>query len=153
MVQMLWNLIYRLRRFLHLLWKQQGSPGYQARGLAIGVFCGCLPFFGIQTVLGMMLASVFRGNHLLAVSGTWISNPITYVPLFLLNYRVGSIALGVSTTMHHLDDVSSREIWSQGWIFVSRLLYGSALVGTILGCLTGLFVYIFLRVRSSRINI
>ncbi|MFO0103826.1 MAG: DUF2062 domain-containing protein, partial [Cyanobium sp.] len=56
--------------------------GERARGLAAGIFCGCFPFFGLQTLLGIGLASVLRGNHLLAAAGTWISNPFTYVPLY-----------------------------------------------------------------------
>ena len=50
---------------------------------------GCFPFFGLQTLLGMALASLVRGNHLLAAAGTWISNPFTYLPLYWFNYNLG----------------------------------------------------------------
>ena len=76
------------------IWQQEGSPGQRARGLAAGIFCGCFPFFGLQTLLGIALASVVRGNHLLAAAGTWISNPFTYVPLYWFNYHVGDVSRG-----------------------------------------------------------
>ena len=67
----------RLRRGLQWLWEQEGTPGQRARGLAAGVFCGCFPFFGLQIVLSIGVASLARGNHLLAAAGTLVSNPIT----------------------------------------------------------------------------
>ena len=149
---MSWNLIYRLRNFFRWLWRQEGSPGYRARGLAIGVFCGCFPLFGFQTLLGITLASLFRGNHLLAVSGTWISNPITYVPLYLLNYQVGTALLDHGGNNHDLSQLGWQDIWSQGWIFGSRLLLGSLLIGSLLSIFIGFFVYLILRLRSIRIG-
>ena len=67
----------RLQRGLQWLWQQEGTPGQRARGLAAGIFCGCFPIFGLQTLVGIAMASVVRGNHLLAAAGTWISNPFT----------------------------------------------------------------------------
>ena len=67
----------RLRRSLHWLWAQEGTPGQRARGLAAGVFCGCFPFFGLQIVVSVGVASLLKGNHLLAAAGTLVSNPLT----------------------------------------------------------------------------
>ena len=148
MLQMRWNLIFRLQRFFRWLWQQEGSPSYKARGLGIGVFCGCFPFFGFQTLLGISLASLLRGNHFLAVSGTLISNPATYVPLYWLNYRVGSALLGQEVDLQGLSQFAWRDIWGQGWLIGSRLLLGSAVVGTLVGISIGLIVYLLLRTRS-----
>ena len=92
--QTLQGIIRRLRRWLVWLWQQEGTPGERARGIAAGVFSGCFPFFGLQTLLGVALASVVRGNHVLAAIGTWISNPITYLPLYWFNYQVDWYLLG-----------------------------------------------------------
>ena len=145
---MAWNLTYRLRRSLRWLWLQEGTPGYKARGLAIGVFCGCFPLFGLQTVLGIGLASLFRGNHLLAISGTWISNPFTYLPLYLLNYKVGSAILFPGRNVSHFDMLNWQALWGHGWIFGSRLFLGSFLMGLFWGALTGAVIYFFLKSRS-----
>ena len=147
------NLNRRLRRWLVLLWHLEGSPGQRSRGLAIGVFSGCFPLFGLQTVIGVALASLFKGNHLLAVSGTWISNPFTYLPIYWLNYKIGCVFIGSARDWSEFTLLALNN-WSKlGLDFVSRLFLGSFLVGIILGSLAGFSTYLFLRQRMrSGIN-
>ncbi len=148
MVQKSWNLIYRLRQLLRWLWLKEGAPGYKSRGLAIGVFCGCFPLFGLQTVLGLALASFFRGNRFLAISGTWISNPFTYLPLYVLNYKVGSAILVHSRNLPDLELLNWQTLWAQGWLVSSRLFLGSFVVGLLGGLLTGILAYFCFKSRS-----
>jgi uncharacterized protein (DUF2062 family) len=70
------NLIQRIRKFISWLWNQEGSPFQRALGLGVGIFSGCFPFFGLQTLMGVFLAKIFKGNSILAAVGTWISNPL-----------------------------------------------------------------------------
>ena len=149
---MWWNLIYRLRKALRRIWSQDGSPSYRARGVAIGVFCGCFPLFGLQSLLGVGLASLLRGNYLLAMSGTWISNPLTYIPLYWFNYQIGSAVLDNGQYQYDLSRIGWQEIWGQGWILCSRLLLGSLISGFCLGTLFGIIVYMILRSRSPKIK-
>jgi len=122
----------QLRRWLAWLWAQEGSPGQRARGLAAGIFCGCFPFFGLQTLLGIALATLVRGNHLLAAAGTWISNPLTYVPLYWFNYRLGCWLLGDGQSWPGGEALNQRALWQLGGQLASRLLLGSTLVGVVL---------------------
>ena len=131
------SLLRRLRQLLLWLWHQEGTPGQRARGLAAGVFCGCYPFFGLQMLLSVALASVLRGNHLLAAAGTWISNPLTYVPLYWFNYQLGCWLLGPGAGWPGLDALRSGAIWELGWTFGSRLLLGSTLVGLVTSLAAG----------------
>ncbi|CAK6688700.1 hypothetical protein IFHNHDMJ_00460 [Synechococcus sp. CBW1107] len=131
------SLVRLIQRAGVWLWHQEGSPGQRARGLAAGVFCGCFPFFGVQTLLGIALASVMRGNHLLAAAGTWISNPFTYVPLYWINYRIGSLLLGPGKGWPGLEVMRSEAIWQLGWSFVNRMLLGSLLMGLVAATLCG----------------
>lgn len=124
-------LLWRTKRLLLWLWRQEGSPGQRTRGLAAGVFIGCFPFFGLQTVLGIALASLVRGNHLLAAAGTWISNPFTSLPLYYLNYHVGSVLLGPGPGWPGADLLSHPDPVSLGWSFTIRLALGSTVVGVI----------------------
>ena len=130
----------RCRRWMRWIWQQEGSPGQRARGLAAGIFCGCFPFFGLQTLLGIALASVVRGNHLLAAAGTWISNPFTYVPLYWFNYHVGDVLLRGGPQPATLT-INQASIWDQGWSFTSRLLLGSSLVGLVLSLVLGVLAW------------
>ena len=146
MVKLLSASRQRLRRWLHWLWSQEGTPGQRARGVAAGVVCGCYPFFGLQTVLSIGVASLVRGNHLLAAAGTLISNPLTYVPLYWFNYQLGCWLLGQNTALPDLNDLNRSIVWEQGWSFTSRLLLGSTVVGAVLALMLGAAAYmIFLR--------
>ena len=76
------------KKILSLFRSQNGSPFFNAKGLAIGVFSGCFPFFGFQTLMGVFFAKIAKGNIVLAAIGTWISNPFTYIPLFILTIKL-----------------------------------------------------------------
>jgi uncharacterized protein (DUF2062 family) len=134
-----------LRQALSWLWRQEGSPGQRARGLAAGVFMGCFPFFGLQIVLSMGLASLVRGNHLLAAAGTWISNPFTYLPLYWCNYQVGCLLLGGGPAWPGLGALQRDQLLELGWSFGSRLLLGSAVVGLAAAALSGWLCWRWLR--------
>jgi uncharacterized protein (DUF2062 family) len=141
-------LVRRGRDLLLWLWAQEGSHGQRARGLAAGIFCGCFPFFGLQTLLGIALASAVRGNHLLAAAGTWISNPFTYVPLYWCNYRLGCWLLGPGAAWPGLDALQTGGLRELGWSLANRLLLGSTLVG--LACaLSGGWLYWLLLERTG----
>jgi len=131
------------KKILSLFLEQNGSPIFNAKGIAIGVFSGCFPFFGFQTLLGVFLAQIGRGNILLAAIGTWISNPFTYIPLYLFNYKLGALVLRNPENVIIKPDLIKEDFWSQGWFFTSRLIMGSSLVGLFLGFICGLLAYLF----------
>jgi uncharacterized protein (DUF2062 family) len=139
----------RLRQRLLWLWHHEGSHGQRARGLAAGVFMGCFPIFGLQTLFGIALASVVRGNHILAAAGTWISNPFTYVPLYWFNYAVGCQLLGPGPALPTLQQIQRVGIWDLGLAMTSRLMLGSALVGLVASLLLG-GIYWWLLERHHR---
>ena len=140
----------RMRRGVLWLWRQDGTPGQRARGLAAGVFCGCYPFFGLQIFLSVGLAAVVRGNHLLAAAGTLVSNPLTYLPLYWFNYLVGCRLLGPGRGGIHLTELNRSSLWAEGWEFSQRILLGSTIVGMVLAMASGWMAYrLFLR-RGSR---
>ncbi len=145
------NLIQRIRKFISWLWNQEGSPSQRALGLGVGIFSGCFPFFGLQTLIGVFLAKIFKGNSILAAFGTWISNPFTYAPLYYLNYRVGSSLLDKKKNIVDFSHITTNELWSQGWYLSSRLLMGSICVGLVTGILGGLCLYFLLKKFPKRI--
>jgi len=139
----------RCQQGLLWIWRQEGSPGQRARGLAAGIFCGCFPFFGLQTLLGIALASAVRGNHLLAAAGTWISNPFTYLPLYWFNYQVGDVLLRGEAQPLELSLIEAN-LWNQGWSFTSRLLLGSSVVGLGVALTLGSCAWWMFRWQSTR---
>ena len=140
----------RMRRGVLWLWRQEGTPGQRARGLAAGVFCGCYPFFGLQIFLSVGVASVVRGNHLLAAAGTLVSNPLTYLPLYWFNYLVGCRLLGPGQGRINLAELNRSSLWAQGWEFSQRILLGSTVVGMVMAIASGWMAYRLFLQREAR---
>ena len=139
------------KKILSLFLKQHGSPFFNAKGIAIGVFCGCFPFFGFQTLLGLFLARVAKGNLFLAAIGTWISNPFTYIPLYLFNYKVGSSLLNNSPDIIFDKNLIAKELWEKGSVFSIRLILGSTLVGLFLASISGVIIFFIYKINKKRI--
>ncbi len=140
----------KFRRSLSLLWEIKGTPQERARGISVGVFSGCFPLFGLQSLIGICLASLFKANHCLAVIGTWISNPLTYIPLYWFNYKIGSFFLGRESELNNFSELTQRQMWEQGWIISSSIFLGSFIVGLFLGLILGLLSYIFFKSFSNK---
>ena len=140
----------QIRRGINWLWAQEGTPAQRARGLAAGVFCGCYPFFGLQIVLSVGVATMVRGNHLLAAAGTLVSNPLTYLPLYWFNYLVGRQLLGPGQAGASLAELNRSNLWAQGWDFSQRVLLGSTVVGIVLAIASGWMAYRLFLQREAR---
>ena len=140
----------KYKKILSLFRQQNGSPFFNAKGLAIGVFSGCFPFFGFQTLIGVFLAKLFKGNVYLAALGTWISNPFTYVPLYYFNYKVGSFLLNNSSENIIEKNLVIDELWKQGSIFSLRLLLGSSCVGLLLALISGCIVLLTYNLKNKK---
>ncbi len=144
-----------LRRFrltyLRLL-RLRGKPRAIATGLAIGVFTGFFPFFGLQTFIGVVLAALFRSSKVAAAAATWISNPLTYVPIFIFNYKVGKLLLGTKETraIMPLDFNSLDSLRELGFSFGITLLTGCVVVGAIAATLTYFYSLAIIQGLRSR---
>lgn len=69
-----------------------------AHGVAVGAACGV--FFGFLIPIGQIplagfLAYALRGNLPAAVVSTFVSNPLTYVPIYMAAYHVGGMLLNL----------------------------------------------------------
>ena len=99
------------------------------------------------------MPKICKANGLFAAVGTWISNPFTYIPLYLFNYKVGSAFLGEGRNLNTLRQLNKQELWDQGWIFSSRILLGSSIVGSILAIIIGLMSYLLFIKFSQKKNV
>ena len=138
------------KKILSLFRHQNGSPFFNAKGLAIGVFSGCFPFFGFQTLIGIFFAKLDKGNIVLAAIGTWISNPFTYIPLYYLNYKVGSFFLNNSSYNLIEKSFVIDDLWKQGRTFSLSLLLGSSCVGLLLALICGCIVFFIYKIKIKR---
>ena len=131
----------------------RGKPIILSRGLAVGVFAGCFPFFGLQSFVGVLLATLFRGSKVAAVAGTWISNPLTYLPIYIFNYKVGKFLLRVeSQPLGPLNFQSIAQFKELGSTVAITLIFGSFVVGLIAAFITYFSSLYLLRLKNKNIK-
>lgn len=113
-------------------WSRHGV----ALGVAIGVYWGVqIPM--LQILLAAVCALAFRANLPVAAFATFISNPVTYAPIYYAGYRLGKFLLGLEHGDHaSLEAVTGGTIWdSTFWQKLSDIalpfLTGSFVLATI----------------------
>ena len=70
------------------------SPPKVAFGVAIGVFLGIFPTFGIGLILAYVFAWIFGANKAAAILGGLIMNPITTPVFWGLSALLGTVVMG-----------------------------------------------------------
>lgn len=136
--------------YLRLL-RLEGSPKAIARGVSVGMFAGFFPLFGLQTIIGLILAAFFRGNKLAAAAATWVSNPFTYVPIYTFNFAIGRLLLGGQNIALETIDLNSPEVLEVGSDFALRLFLGCFVMGSIAALVGYFFSLAFIqRYRQAR---
>ena len=72
------------------LLRDRERPARTAAAAAIGAFLGATPILGVHTWMALGSATLLRLPPIAALAGSNLSNPLTFVPLTLLEIRVGS---------------------------------------------------------------
>ena len=72
-----------------------------SKAIAFGLFSAFIPLPG-QTVVAALLAYLGRANLPIALAMTWITNPITFLPINYGIYKIGQWLTGDSTPYHPL---------------------------------------------------
>jgi hypothetical protein len=86
---------WKYKRFVVRLLKLNNSPHEIALGVAIGVFIGILPVYGLHTVLVIIAAILVRPANKIAIFlGTSISLPPTVPLITWAGYEIGRRILG-----------------------------------------------------------
>ena len=63
-----------------------------AGAIWVGLFVALLPLPG-QTIFAPLIALVLRVNLPIAAIGVWFTNPVTMLPIFYFEYRLGALIL------------------------------------------------------------
>lgn len=126
----------------------EDTPHSIALGTAIGMFIGMTPTVGIQMLLvivtALICAPFFRFNRVAAILTVYISNPVTMIPLYWMNYKVGTLFVSGNVSRERFAQIFHYEGLSEwcstivslvvevGW----PLLIGSFVVATVSGLAT-----------------
>ena len=95
------------------------SPHAIALGAAIGIFVGLTPLVGIQTILVVALAVLSRRfiyfNVTAAMLSTYVSNPLTMVPMYYFWYRLGTWFIPGNATVDQFEAILNFEGLAGWW--------------------------------------
>lgn len=109
-----------------------------AKGIGIGIFCAFLPM-PFEMIAAAFMAIALRGNLPFAVTLVWISNPVTWVPIYTPPYLLGAKILSLEPIA--LAKITVLEL---GWHYVALWL-GCLLVGATLGVVSHFLITYFWR--------
>ncbi len=134
-----------------------------ALGTMVGIFIGMTPTVGIQMILvvifAFLVSPLFKFNRMAALITVYFSNPITVVPIYWFNYKVGSLFIHGTVPYDDFTDIFKYDGLSEWWaafvkLFVEvgwPLVLGSLIVGTVCSALTyPAMRYILHTMRDSR---
>lgn len=86
-----WRLFYN--RLVRPIFEIKDSPHSIALGLAVGLWISLTPTVGIQMTICLIVCTLIRANVLIAVAMCWISNPVTFIPMYYGYYRLGLVIM------------------------------------------------------------
>ena len=119
-----------LVRFVRL----RGLPEEIAKGVALGIFIGMTPTFGLQMAIALFFAYLLKENRLAAILGVWITNPITAPIIYAIEYEMGRIILGMDRASLP-QEFTFRAYAELGWNILLPIWVGGLVAGIILGAL------------------
>ena len=114
-------------------------PGRVAAGWALGMFVGCTIPFGMQLVISVPLAMLFRISKIGASVGTLITNPVTIFFIYpAQTYAVNKLLFGGSLSYSKLQETewTWEAVKSLGVEAVICFLLGGLLLSAILTPIT-----------------
>jgi uncharacterized protein (DUF2062 family) len=85
------------------------SPHRIALGMALGLLVSWTPTVGLQTLFVVPIAWAIRANPIAAVIGIYLSNPLTMIPMYWLEYEVGNAILDSS-----IEEEDVEALWAAG---------------------------------------
>jgi uncharacterized protein (DUF2062 family) len=117
------------------------TPGKVAVGVALGVFVGCSPLWGIHFPAAVLLASLFRLNRVIVYAACYIGNPLTVGPMLFAEIQLGHRIVHGAWLPVALADVETLGVLG---IF-TNLLIGSLVLGAVLAATLGVAAWLVAR--------
>ena len=119
----MWTKVLKLsaspRKLLRSVLALDDSPHAVALCVAVGMFVGMTPTVGIQTVIVLAFLTITRRffyfNTAAAMAATYVSNPITMVPLYYFWYKLGAMFVGGQATLEQFELLLDFEGMAGWW--------------------------------------
>lgn len=121
------------------------SPRRLGLSVALGLFVGCTPLYGLHSIIAGTVALVLRLDALIAYLASNISLPPVIPLLLFAEVQVGNLVLRGSFLPIALEELSPSRAMDLG----AALLVGSLIVATLVAAMGGSLAYAFGR-RTER---
>ena len=102
-----------------------------------------LPMPG-QMLLATAMALMTRAHLPLSLAGTWVTNPFTYVPIFIFNYKIGLLLTGNELLLTQ-ETIVYSELYENLSSIIPPLIIGSLAVGMAAGSIAFVVVRLYWR--------
>ncbi len=131
-----------------------GEPELIARSFAMGSFIGVTPLIGMQIIISLTLAGIFRLSKTASVVGVINTNWTKGLFLYPLNYKIGAWLLGYNGSLS-IEGLFTgnifRNLYNAGAEVFISLLIGGFITGAIISCIYYFLVLKILKQRESLI--
>lgn len=121
------------------------SRGRATASVAVGLFIGCLPLYGLHFVLCLVVCLPLRLDLIVAYLAANISNPLIAPLLLVLEVETGSLILTGRTVAFDLERARATDIGE----FAEQAAVGSLVVGAALAALGAAITSLVVRPGAS----
>jgi uncharacterized protein (DUF2062 family) len=122
-------------------------------GVAVGVFFGLLIPIA-QIPMSAVAAIALRANLPAAAASTFISNPVTFPPIYYAAYKLGALVTGAAALPAEEEigavPASDQSLWFQISRMGKPLLVGLSTMACLVGLLTYVAIGLFWRWRTAQ---
>ena len=133
--------------FLELI-TSETKPKDIARGVALGIFIGFIPVWGVlQFFIAVFFSSILKVNKIATVLGTVVTTPLTIPFIYSFCYKVGVWLLKLEVQAFSFKDITFSGILA----IAKPLLVGSIFVGLIAAIIAYILTYFIVwKIYSKR---
>jgi len=136
------NIRRELKRLYLRIVTSKGAPHQVAGGVALGVFWGVSPLWGLQTILALISATALNVSRIPAAISVHVSNPLSAPFIYPMTWVIGNLLLkpfvgGARPIPWEGLELSPTILLG----FAGRALINMLLGGFVLGAALGLTVY------------
>lgn len=139
----------RLRGILYV----KDTPHRIASSFAFGVFWGISPLIGLHTMGAFFTAWLLGLNRFVAVAGSYVTNPVTMVPIFTFSIWLGTKIVGMKQILPEIDWKNATFIYLINEVkhLILPFIVGTFLLSTILAIVSYFVIHhIIVRYKKTR---
>jgi uncharacterized protein (DUF2062 family) len=146
------SMFNRLRVKLKKILLLDCPPHRIAASAAVGVIVGLSPYIGFHTVLSIGVSFVFNLPLYPLIVGAYITNPLTFIPVYTICYKFGELVTGQQAEIPmNFSEMSLTTVMTTAKTFFFPFFIGTHLLGLILAAITYILTYYLVKKYKDRV--